>query len=75
MREGGFFEGDFEITQHLLDRTPMDYLFNKKLYAAILPTLSRPLVACGADLVAQTKFLGLRSAHDREGTHRPRRPR
>jgi hypothetical protein len=37
---GGFFEGDFEITQHLIDATPMDCLFDKKLYAAIPPTLS-----------------------------------
>jgi hypothetical protein len=37
---GGFFEGDFEVTQHLLDATPMDCLFNKKLYAAVPPTLS-----------------------------------
>jgi hypothetical protein len=55
---GGFFEGDFEITQHRLDATPMDCPFNKTLYAAILPTLSRPVVACGADLVAQTNSLG-----------------
>src|SRR5271165_1047997 len=37
---GGFFEGDFELTQHLVDATPMDCLFNKKLYAAMPPILS-----------------------------------
>ncbi len=36
---GAYFEGDFELTQHTIGATPLDYLFDKKLFNSMAPSL------------------------------------